>query len=141
MGHETRLDANYKFPSGMKEYLDTYGWHFSKKMCEWAVSKMKRKNPQTDKEEPLDYMDKDDTEEFLKKYNVVLPDVKGYDAVYLLAMVRSDFFKSAIVDEQHLALYVKDFFSDPDGYPTMAFTRFYADCIGKGEPIIWSDYL
>lgn len=141
MGHETRLDANYKFPSGMQEYLDTYGWHFSKKMCEWAVSKMKRKSPQTGKEEPLDYMDKDKTEEFLKKYNVVLPDVKGYDAVYLLAMVRSDFFKSAIVDEQHLALYVKDFFSDPDGYPTMAFTRFYADCIGKSEPIIWSDLI
>ena len=141
MGHETRLDANYKFPSGMKEYLDTYGWHFSKKMCEWAVSKMKRKNPQTQKEEPLDYMDKDETEEFLKKYNVVLPDVKGYDAVYLLAMVRSDFFKSAIVDEQHLALYVKDFFSDTDGYPTMAFTRFYADCIGSGTPIQFDDML
>ena len=141
MGHETRLDANYKFPSGMQEYLDTYGWHFSKKMCEWAVSKMKRKNPQTDKEEPLDYMDKDETEEFLKKYNVVLPNVKGYDAVYLLAMVRSDFFKSAIVDEQHLALYVKDFFSDTDGYPTMAFTRFYADCIGSGTSIQFDDML
>lgn len=42
----------------MKEYLDTYGWHFSKKMCEWAVSMMKRKNPQTGKEEPIEYMDK-----------------------------------------------------------------------------------
>lgn len=141
MGHNMRLDANYKFPSGMKEYLDAYGWHFSKKMCEWAVSMMKRKNPQTGKDEPIEYMDKDETEEFLKKYNVVLPDVKGYDAVYLLAMARSDFFKSAIVDEQHLALYVKDFFSDPDGYPTMAFTRFYADCIGSGTPIDWLDYM
>ena len=141
MGHNMRLDANYKFPSGMKEYLDAYGWHFSKKMCEWAVSMMKRKNPQTGKDEPIEYMDKDETEEFLKKYNVVLPDGKGYDAVYLLAMVRSDFFKSAIVDEQHLALYVKDFFSDPDGYPTMAFTRFYADCIGSGTPIDWLDYM
>lgn len=141
MGHETRLDANYKFPSGMKEYLDTYGWHFSKKMCEWAVSKMKRKNPQTQKEEPLDYMDKNETEEFLKKYNVVLDNVKGYDHVYILAMVRSDFFKSAITDEQHLALYVKDFFGDTDGYPTMAFTRFYADCIGSGTPIQFDDML
>lgn len=141
MGHNMRLDANYKFPSSMKEYLGAYGWHFSKKMCEWAVSMMKRKNPQTGKDEPIEYMDKDETEEFLKKYNVVLPDVKGYDAVYLLAMVRSDFFKSAIVDEQHLALYVKDFFSDPDGYPTMAFTRFYADCIGSGTPIDWLDYM
>ena len=141
MGHETRLDANYKFPSGMQEYLDTYGWHFSKKMCEWAVSKMKRKNPQTGKEEPLDYMEKDKAEEFLKKYNVTLPDVKGYDHVYILSMVRADYFKSSIADEAHMALYVKDFFSDTDGYPTMAFTRFYADCIGKSDMPIWEDML
>lgn len=141
MGHETRLDANYKFPSGMQEYLDTYGWHFSKKMCEWAVSKMKRKNPQTGKEEPLDYMDKDKAEEFLKKYNVTLPDVKGYDHVYELNSARADYFKSSIADEAHMALYVKDFFSDTDGYPTMAFTRFYADCIGKSDMPIWEDML
>ena len=134
-----RLDVNYRFPSGMKEYLDTYGWHFSKKMCEWAVSKMKRKNPQTGKEEPLDYMDKDKTEEFLKKYNVTLPDVKGYDHVYTLAMARSDYFKSSITDEAHLALFVKDYLSDVDGYSSVAFTRFYADCIAKGEPIMWED--
>ena len=141
MGHETRLDANYKFPSGMQEYLDTYGWHFSKKMCEWAVSKMKRKNPQTGKEEPLDYMDKDKADEFLKKYNVTLPDVKGYDHVYELNSARADYFKSSIADEAHMALYVKDFFSDTDGYPTMAFTRFYADCIGKSDMPIWEDML
>ena len=125
----------------MQEYLDTYGWHFSKKMCEWAVSKMKRKNPQTGKEEPLDYMDKDKADEFLKKYNVTLPDVKGYDHVYELNSARADYFKSSIADEAHMALYVKDFFSDTDGYPTMAFTRFYADCIGKSDMPIWEDML
>lgn len=141
MGHEARLDANYRFPSGMQEYLDTYGWHFSKKMCEWAVKKMKRKNPQTGKEEPIDYMDKDKADEFLKKYNVSLPDAKGYDCVYCLNMARADYFKSSIADEQHLALFVKDYMGDVDGYPTIAFTRFYADCIGTGTPINWEDML
>lgn len=28
------------YPSGMEEYLDFYGWHFSKKMCEFACSLM-----------------------------------------------------------------------------------------------------
>lgn len=141
MGHETRLDANYKFPSGMKEYLDTYGWHFSKKMCEWAVSKMKRKNPQTQKEEPLDYMDKDKTEEFLKKYNVQIQNDKGYDKIYVLNMKRADEFKSSIPDEAHLALSVKDYLDDVDGYPSMPFTRFYADCIAKSDMPIWEDML
>lgn len=141
MAHETRLDTNYKFPSGMQEYLDSYGWHFSKKMCEWAVKKMKRKNPQTGKEEPIEFMDLDKTEDFLKKYNVALPEAKGYDVPYSLAMARADFFKSSIADEQHLALFVKDYIGDVDGYPTMPFTRFYADCIGSGIPINWLDML
>ena len=136
-----RLDAGYRFPAGMKEYLDTYGWHFSKKMCEWAVSKMKRKNPQTGKDEPVEYMEKDKVTEFLKKYGVSVPEAKGYDASYVLHMAKSDFLKSAIIDELHLALYVKDFFGDEDGYDSMAFTRFYADCIGSGEPIEWSDFV
>lgn len=141
MGHEARLDVNYKFPSGMKEYLDTYGWHFSKKMCEWAVSKMRRKNPQTGKEEPLDYMDKDKTEEFLKKYNVTIQNDKGYDKIYVLNMKRADEFKSSITDEAHLALSVKDYLDDVDGYSSIAFTRYYADCIATGTPIIWEDYI
>ena len=125
----------------MKEYLDTYGWHFSKKMCEWAVSKMKRKNPQTQKEEPIEYMDKEKVDEFLKKYNVVIQNDNGYDRSFSLHMARSDYFKSSIADEQHLALFVKDYLDDPDGYPTIAFTRFYADCIGKGLIIPWDDVL
>ena len=141
MGHEERLDANYRFPSGMQEYLDTYGWHFSKKMCEWAVSKMKRKIAQTGKEEPIDFMDKDKMDELLKKFNVTLQNDNGYNATYAINMARSDYFKSSIADEQHLAMFVRDYIDDPDGYPTIAFTRFYADCIGKGVVIPWLDVI
>ena len=35
-----RLDARSTFPKGMEEYLQYYGWHFSKRMEEWAASKM-----------------------------------------------------------------------------------------------------
>ena len=35
-----RLDAYDKFPTGMREYLKAYGWHFSKAMCDFAVSRM-----------------------------------------------------------------------------------------------------
>ena len=33
-----RLDMYDEFPSGMKAYLSQYGWHFSKAMCDFAVS-------------------------------------------------------------------------------------------------------
>lgn len=56
-------------------------------------------------------------------------------------MARADYFGSSIKDEQHLALFVKDYIDDSDGYDTIAFTRFYADCIGKGIIINWEDMI
>lgn len=140
MAHNRRLDSNYgNFPSGMREYLETYGWHFSKRMCEWAVSMMRRKNTATGKSEPVDYVDKEKVDEILKKNNVSLDNDVAYDSVYAFHMARTDYLKSSIIDEAHLALFVKDYLDDEDGYPEIAFTRFYADCIGRGVPIMWED--
>ena len=140
MTHNRRLDSNYgNFPSGMREYLETYGWHFSKRMCEWAVSMMRRKNTATGKSEPVDYVDKEKVDEILKKNNVSLDNDVAYDSVYAFHMARTDYLKSSIIDEAHLALFVKDYLDDEDGYPEIAFTRFYADCIGRGVPIMWED--
>jgi hypothetical protein len=36
----TRLDSRSAFPSGMEDYLEFNGWHFNKKMCQWASSRM-----------------------------------------------------------------------------------------------------
>ena len=135
-----RLDTYSRFPAGMREYLETYGWHFSKKMCEWAVGRMKCKD-EAGKQKKLDPMKRDDVEELLKKYGVKLERDAGYDCVYAANMARADYYKSSIADEAHLALFVKDYIDDPDGYDGLPFTRFYADCIGKGEPIIWSEFL
>lgn len=135
-----RLDNYGKMPSGMKEYLEAYGWHFSKKMCEWAVSKMKVKD-ETGKQKKLDALKKDEVEELLKKYAVKLEKDAGYDCVYVANMAKSDYYKSSIADEAHLALFIKDYIDDPDGYSGLSFTRFYADCIGSGTPIIWEDMM
>ena len=47
-----RLDTHENFPAGFREYLENYGWHFSKKMCEFAVGKMKKKDA-SGKETPI----------------------------------------------------------------------------------------
>jgi hypothetical protein len=36
----TRLDSRSRFPQAMEDYLEFNGWHFNKKMCEWATSRM-----------------------------------------------------------------------------------------------------
>ena len=66
-----RLDAREVFPSGMEEYLSQYGWHFSKKMCEWAVSRMYKRNS-LDKKIPIQSWNKDSVDKLLNKYGVTI---------------------------------------------------------------------
>ena len=80
-------------------------------------------------------------EELLKKYGIKLEKDAGYDCVYVANMAKADYYKSSITDESHLALFLKDYIDDPDGYDGLPFTRFYADCIGSGTPVMWDDML
>lgn len=69
----------------------------------------------------------------LKSNNVNIENNVGYDALYVLNMAKADFHGSSITEESKLVKYVKDYLDDIDGYDGIAMTRFYADCIGKGE--------
>ena len=120
----------------MDNYLSSYGYHFSKAMCEWAVSMMKDRN-----ENRLQMYDKERVDSILRSNGITLDNDKGYDKVFVFNMGRSDYLNSSIMDEAHLAKYVKDVLDDKDGYEGMAFTRFYADCIGKGVPVVWEDMM
>lgn len=135
-----RLDAREVFPSGIEEYLSQYGWHFSKKMCEWAVSRMYKRNS-LDKKIPIQSWNKDSVDKLLNKYGVTIENKIGYDYVFAANMCIADYYGSSIIDEQHVALFIKDYVDDPDGYEELPFTRFYADCIGSGVPINWEDML
>lgn len=135
-----RLDAREVFPSGMEEYLSQYGWHFSKKMCEWAVSRMYKRNS-LDKKILIQSWNKDSVDKLLNKYGVTIENKIGYDYVFAANMCIADYYGSSIIDEQHVALFIKDYVDDPDGYEELPFTRFYADCIGSGVPINWEDML
>lgn len=43
------LDIYDERPREMKAYLSNLGWHFNKKMCDFAVSLMKKVNSATNK--------------------------------------------------------------------------------------------
>ena len=103
------FDIYDRIPEDMKAYLSNYGFNFSKKMCEWAVSKMKTKSGK------ITPMTKEDVEALLKKYGVTLEKDNGYNAVYVANMCRADYYGSSIPNEQYHALFIKDFIDDPDG--------------------------
>jgi hypothetical protein len=131
-----RMDYYDLLPSGMEAYLSLYNWHFSKRLCEWAVSKMKDRNGNKIKMKP-----KEEVDAILKANSIELENDHGYDSVFVMHMGLSDYLGSSIADEMHLARYVKDVLDDKDGYEGIALTRFLADCSAKGVPIIWEDVI
>lgn len=135
------LDIYEQMPREQRNYLANYGWTFNKKACDCAIKMMKRKSPATGKSEPVEVKSKDEVESLLKKYNIQLDHNRGYDFVYVYHMGMADYYKSSIVDEQHLAMYVKDVIDDPDNEGGNVFRKWYVDCIAKGEPIEWSEIL
>lgn len=56
-------------------------------------------------------------------------------------MLKADFYKKSLVDEAHLCKHIKCYLDDIDGDPCRAFDEFFATCIGKGIPVIWSDVI
>lgn len=131
-----RLDDREEFSTGLEKYLSMYGWHFSKKLCNFAVSNMKK-----DSGERIVPITKEALDLLLAKNGVVLDNKFGYDYVFVANMCKADYLGSSVPDESHLAKFVKDYCDDPDGYEELPMTRFYADTIGKGIPIIWEDML
>lgn len=131
-----RLDSYETFPAGMQEYLRNYGWHFSKRMCDWAVSHMYNRNGS----KITPYL-KEKVDMMLSSSGIQLKNDKGYDKVFVANMAQADFLGSSLLNEMQVARYVKDYVDDPDGYDGLPFTRFYADCIGSGTPIEWEDML
>ena len=131
-----RLDYYDIRPAGLDAYLSYYGYHFSPAMARWAVEHMVPRNGGR-----MKMMDKEAVEKLLADRDIDFRAAKGHDLVYLANMVVADRWGSSVKDEDQLALAIKDEMDDPDGYDGMAFSRFLADCNGKGIPIMWEDMI
>lgn len=131
-----RLDSRTTLPEGLEDYLSMYGWHFSKKLCDWAVSKMKLNNGN-----PITPYTKEVVDDLINKYSMKIDNLWGYDYVYVANMAKADYLGSSIPDEAHLVKFLRDYLDDPDGYDELPMSRFYADIVAKGIPIIWEDML
>ena len=93
-------------PEYMVNYLRYYGPHFNKKLSDFAASKMQKKvgtimvsiTPYT----------KEQVDKLLEQNKISLKGGQLYDHVYVANMCKADFYGSSIVDEQHLAKYIRD---------------------------------
>lgn len=135
------FDSYTGLPSDMKRYLGHYGWHFNRKACDFAVSLMRRKEPETGKSVPVEPLPKERVDALCAQFGVRLEPKNAYDAVYLANMVKADFWKSSIEDERHLALYVGDVLNDPDAADGLVMRKWLVSMVAAGEPVYWEDFL
>lgn len=61
--------------------------------------------------------------------------------MYVANMAYSDFYPKPLSSEAQISSTSRRTLDDPDGEDGIALTRYYADCIAKGEPLIWEDFL
>lgn len=127
------LDQYDQRPQDMIKYLSNYGWHFTRKMCDFATSKMVKDGKR------LNVLDKSKVDTILKNAGITLENNQLYDYVYVANMAYADFYGSSIVNDSQLAKYIKDVIEDEDGYDGLVFNRWYADMCKLGIAIDWEE--
>lgn len=129
------LDQYDQRPSDMIKYLSNYGWHFTRKMCEFAVSQMRKGGKK------VNMLDRARVDTILKNAGVTIENNQLYDYVYVANMAYADFYGSSILNDSQLAKYIKDVMEDEDGYDGLVFNRWYADTCKLGIAIDWEEMI
>lgn len=123
----------------MINYLRYNGPHFNKKLCLFAVGMMEKKVGSTMVK--ITPYTKENVDQILQRNGIKLEHNQLYDYVYVANMCKADFLGSSVIDENHLAKYVKDVIDDADAYDGIVFNRWYADMCRKGIAIDWENMI
>lgn len=119
-----------------KKYLKLYGPHFTKSLCEYAVSLMFKESGK------ITPFTKQQIDEKLMQQGVQLKYDKLHDSVYVANMCKADFLGDSVPnDDRHLCLYIKNVIDDPDGYDGQPFYRWLTDVEKTGTEIDWSEFV
>lgn len=129
-------------PDGLRAYMAQYGPHFSKKLCDYAVSLMQKAGPDG-KPVGITPMSREEVDTLLKNYGVELKNNVLYDHVFVANMVKSDQLGSSVPDAKHHALAIKDYIDDVDKAEGYLFNRWMSDLCGLGPKYIpyWEDMI
>ena len=121
-------------PDEYREYKRRNGRHFTKELCEFAVSLMKK-----DDEQPIKPLTKAEVDRMLADAGITVKYAKDYDTVFVANMGMADYLGESVPDMDHLAKYVKNVIDDPDGYEGIAFNRWVADMCAKRIEVPWEE--
>lgn len=125
-----------KLEKSFIQYYRAHGPHFTKELCEYAVSMMETKRGK------ITAFTKDTVDQKLRQQNIQLENDVLYDSVFVANMCKADFLGRSVPDDDyHLCMYIKDVIDDPDGYEGQPFFRWLADIEALGLEIDWEEYI
>ncbi len=84
---------------------------------------------------------KEEVKELLKRNGVTVKKASEYDCCFVANMAYADFFPEPLRNEFDIAMYVKKYIDDPDGYDGIAFSRYLADLKRTGKYIDWEEMI
>lgn len=128
-------------PVAQQVYVIANGYHFDKKLYEYAASLMRKMNKQTQKEEKVPIYTKEEVDTLLKKYSIEVENKGNYDYVYAAQMCRADYLGGSVPDEQRLALYVKQVCDDVDAPDGLIYRIWVMKMATMGESIDWYEFV
>ena len=120
-------------------YYDKYKGHFSKKLADWAVSCMAKKDS-TGNLTPIKMYDVEEFDEFIKTNKLEVANECYYDAYYLYHMAMAD-YTNTLETKAKIASYIDETINDPDCESTAVLACFRAKMDVMGVPIFWEKYL
>ena len=121
-------------------YEDMYHGEFSKKLAEWAISCMKKKDFNTGEIKAIQKVPLQEVEKKLKEYGAELPEKSKYTAWYLWHMALAD-YPNALPSDERRAYFVYETICDPDGCPANVLDCFVTKMCNAGEPIFWDEMI
>lgn len=125
---------------GRAIYEDYNFGNFSKKLAEWAISKMKQKDAETGALKAIKPHPIDEMQEVLKSNKINIPDKLIYSAWYLYNMSFAD-YKKTITTEEQRATFIEETLLDPDCKPEAVLECFIAKMNCMKIPIHWEELL
>lgn len=121
-------------------YDEMFKCHFNKKLADWAISKMGKRNATTKEMEPIRKRTTEEWDEFMKTNKLEIPEECYYDGYYLWHMAMADYPKT-LDDAKRVASYIEETICDPDGDPTNTLICFVAKMDNMGIPIYWERFI
>lgn len=132
------LDLFDMRPQAMDAYLSNYGWHFSKELCEYAVSLMYSEDASGVKTYTK-LKSKDEVKAMAEKLGVKLHCAVDYDFLYTFHAYCTD-LKGVVLDEKLLLMITDAICNDADAGDGAIMRKWLATMVSKGEPVYWSDF-